>query len=426
MKAQKENIPIKQLEDFFRIKHGYAFKGEFFAEDGPYIVLTPGNFNEKGGFKLKSKEKYYIGDVPKDFILSKNDLIVAMTEQAEGLLGSSALIPESNYFLHNQRLGLIIELDESKLNKRFLYYLFNTEGVRAQIRATANGAKVRHTSPSRIYEVKFPLLPIDSQFKIASILSAYDDLIENNLKRIKILEEMAQMIYREWFVNFRFPGYEKVKMVDSPLGKIPEGWEVKKIRNAFTTVLGGTPARNQPDYWTDGNIPWINSGKINELRISEESELVTELGLKRSSTKLMPMKTTVIAITGATLGQVSLIEIEACANQSVVGIYDKQSVYNEFIYLKFCEIINELIMRAGGGAQQHINKEIVNEKRIVIPSAQIAKDFNSFVRPLFDLIASLLFKNKNLRKTRDLLLPKLISGELDVENMDIRVGVSDK
>ena len=83
-------------------------------------------------------------------------------------------------------------------------------------------------------------------------------------------------------------------------------------------------------------------------------------------------------------------------------------------------------MRAGGGAQQHINKEIVNEKRIVIPSAQIAKDFNSFVRPLFDLIASLLFKNKNLRKTRDLLLPKLISGELDVENMDIRVGVSDK
>lgn len=162
-----------KLGGFFRIKHGWAFKGEFFDKFGPYVLLTPGNFFDEGGFKFKAeKAKYYTGEVPSDFILSRGDLLVAMTEQAEGLLGSSAIIPESNRYLHNQRLGLIQELKEAELDKKFLYYLFNTRSVRAQIRASASGVKVRHTSPSRIYEVRVILPPPSTQRRIADIVSA--------------------------------------------------------------------------------------------------------------------------------------------------------------------------------------------------------------------------------------------------------------
>ncbi len=220
--AKGETWRSCNLGQLFRIKHGYAFRGQYFAESGPFVVLTPGNFHEEGGFKHKKSEKYYTGDFPRDFLLNRGDLLVVMTEQKKGLLGSSALVPKSDLYLHNQRLGLVVDLDDGLLDREFLYYLFNFHGVRDQIQATANGAKVRHTSPSRIYEVEVQLPRKRAQRKIASILSAYDDLIENNLRRIKILEEMAQALYREWFAKFHFPGHGKVQMVDSSLGDIPE------------------------------------------------------------------------------------------------------------------------------------------------------------------------------------------------------------
>ena len=127
-----------------------------------------------------------------------------MTEQMDGLLGSSALIPSSNRDLHNQRLGLINVIDEKQIDKHFLFYLFNTREVRHQIRGSASGTKVRHTAPERIYRVKFSCPPIETQKRIAEILSAYDNLIENNLKQIRLLEESARLLYREWFVRLNF------------------------------------------------------------------------------------------------------------------------------------------------------------------------------------------------------------------------------
>jgi type I restriction enzyme S subunit len=275
-----------------RIKHGWAFKGEFFSDSGPYVLLTPGNFNEEGGLRLKGeKEKYYTGEVPSEFILKHGDLLVVMTEQAEGLLGSPAIIPEGDRYLHNQRLGLVVDIDESLVDKLFLYYLFNLREVRAQIRATANGAKVRHTSPDRIYQVKVQLPPLPLQQEIASILSAYDDLIENNTRRIKILEEMARAIYREWFVHFRFPGHEKVKLVDSPLGKIPEGWEVKPIGDVIETLGGGTPSTKKPEYWENGDVIWFTPSDLTKsatMFISDSEKKITALGLKESSARMFP------------------------------------------------------------------------------------------------------------------------------------------
>ena len=142
-----------KLKDLITVKHGYPFKSEYFKQSGPYIVMTPGNFLEKGGFKITpDKERYYQASFPIEYLLHKGDLVVAMTEQTRGLLGSSVIIPQDGFLLHNQRIGLV-RCDEAKINKNYLYYLFNTSYVREQIESSASGTKIKHTSPERIGEV---------------------------------------------------------------------------------------------------------------------------------------------------------------------------------------------------------------------------------------------------------------------------------
>ncbi|MDP2816060.1 MAG: restriction endonuclease subunit S, partial [Rectinemataceae bacterium] len=196
---------------------------------------------------------------------------------------------------------------------------------------------------------------------------------------------MVHSLYREWFVYFRFPGHEKVFLIDSSLGKIPQEWKVDRLGDLFKIVLGGTPSRVRPEFWEGGTIPWINSGRVNDLRITEQSELITELALEHSSVKLMPKGTTVLAITGATLGQVSYLEIETTANQSVVGITDLSELYSEWIYLLVSHQIERIVNHASGGAQQHINKEVVNDVQIALPIAPLAKEFKHLVKPMFRL-----------------------------------------
>jgi type I restriction enzyme S subunit len=329
-----------------------------------------------------------------------------------GTLGFIQLINEK-YWPHNTTLWV---KDFKGNYPNYVYYFLKT----INLAKFNSGASVPTLNRNFLDNLDIRIHSIFLQKKIASILSAYDDLIENNNRRIEILEEMAQAIYKEWFIRFRFPGHEKVKMVNSELGKIPEGWKVVEVGKRFSTLLGGTPSKIKDEYWAGGNIPWINSGKVNELRVIDESEFITELGLRKSSTKMMPKRTTVVAITGATLGQVSLLEIEACANQSVVGIYDTEHLFDEYIYFKFCEIIRSVISKSSGGAQQHINKEIVNSEKILTPSINIILKFNKVICPICNLIRNLLIKNKILKKTRDVLLPKLISGEINVENLDIK------
>jgi type I restriction enzyme S subunit len=174
-----ESWKVAELASVIEIKHGFAFEGEFFASDGRYILLTPGHFFEEGGFRdQKDKTKFYTGNFPRSYLLTKGDLLVAMTEQKAGLLGSSIVIPESDRYLHNQRLGLIHKLDYSRLDKLFLYYVFNTADVRKRIAMTASGSKVRHTSPGKIRELKIALPNLDEQRRIADVFQVVDAKLE--------------------------------------------------------------------------------------------------------------------------------------------------------------------------------------------------------------------------------------------------------
>ena len=401
--SSKDGWTRGKLGDYFQIKHGYAFKGEFFAAKGPYIVLTPGNFYEEGGFRLKgNKEKYYIGDFPSGFVLKRGDLIVAMTEQAEGLLGSPALIPKNDRYLHNQRLGLIIFLNTKRLDKRFLYYLFNFRSVREQIRSTANGAKIRHTSPSRIYEVKVDLPPLSGQRKIAAILSSYDHLIENNQRRIAILEEMARLIYGEWFVKFRFPGHKKVKMVGSALGPIPEGWELVHVEDAVRRVPSGQKYE-QKTVAPSGMVPVLDQGKSGIIGYHND-----EPGVLASE-------------------------------ENPVIVFANHTCYQRIVHFPFSAIQNVLPFLPSIERQRNIywlhwaTKDLVRfndykghwpefmSKTLVLPPATVCSEFGALAKPLSLQIFVLEKIVSNLRFTRDLLLPKLISGEIDVESLDIKM-----
>ena len=312
-----------------------------------------------------------------------------------------------------QRTYIIRPRDTDALSTKFLYYALRLK--LSEFRSFSTGAATKFLTLTILNATEIQSPPIAIQRRIASILSAYDELIENSQQRINVLESMARALYCEWFVHFRFPGSANLARVASPLGEIPRGWVTKRIGESFRTILGGTPSRAKAEYWCGGTVAWINSGKVNDPRITEPSELITELALRKSAAKLMTKGTTVLAITGATLGQVSYLEIETAANQSVVGITDPSGCMSEWIYLTICERIQGIIKHASGGAQQHINKEVVNDVLIALPETMLAAKFKSIVEPIFNEIATLLFQVQNLRATRDLLLPRLLSGQVEVK-----------
>ena len=165
----------KPLNELCEFKHGFAFKSEFFAASGHYVLLTPGNFFERGGYRDRGeKQKYYDGDIPKGYVLAEGDLLVAMTEQAAGLLGSPILVPESDKFLHNQRLGLVVPKDGVAWCNEFFFHVFKTQRVRKEIHESASGVKVRHTSPTKMGEVSVAFPPtVAEQLSIVRKLNAY-------------------------------------------------------------------------------------------------------------------------------------------------------------------------------------------------------------------------------------------------------------
>ena len=315
----------------------------------------------------------------------------------------------SGKFNAYQRTYIIETADKNILNVRFLCYALNQQ--LKLLKTMSSGSTTKFLTIRMLHDLDIPFPDITIQNRIVGVLGTIDDLIENNQKQINLLEEAAQRLYKEWFIDLRFPGHESTSIVNG----LPEGWEKGKIINYFTTVLGGTPSRANKEYW-GGNIRWINSGEVNKLRIIKESEFISELGLKKSATKLMPVHTTVLAITGATLGQVSYTEIETCANQSVVGIYDQQKVYSEYIYLAVSNEIKSIISKATGGAQQHNNKDIVTSFEIMLPSADANDQFKAIISPLFTKITDCYITIEKLSEARDRLLPKLMNGELEVNN----------
>ena len=416
-------LRMTRLGDLIAIKHGFAFLGEHFGDFGSHVVLTPGNFLEEGGFISKAgKEKWYRGPVPSEYVLRTGDLLVAMTEQAEGLLGSSLLVPEDDRYLHNQRLGLVKVRDPHRTDTRFLYYLFNHRPIRQQIRGSASGTKIRHTSPSRIADVKALVPQVAVQRRIASILSAYDDLIENCQRRIRLLEDMARGLYREWFVHFRFPGADALPRVDSPLGPIPKGWLVCALSD-IAVVHRGRSYRSV-DLADEGGLPFVNLKCLNRDGGFRRS------GLKRYTGDFKPENVVrkgdiVIAVTDMTQERrivaraawvPSLDREHGVLSMDMVGVEPLTGIPKAFLYafLRFSSFANEVKQHANGANVLHLSPDRIRDYQLALPLRTLIGRFAGTYEPILALADALENRIEVLRRTRDLLLPRLLSGQIDL------------
>ncbi|MFD1136639.1 restriction endonuclease subunit S [Paenibacillus urinalis] len=190
---------VSPLREELNVKHGFAFQGEYFSNEGEYILLTPGNFYEEGGYRNRGdKQKYYRGKIPQEYILNKDDLLIAMTEQAPGLLGSPLIVPESNKFLHNQRLGLIV-LKKYDISKLYIFHLFNHQNIRKLIHLQATGTKVRHTSPKKIENLMVPLPPTELQTHFANVVTKIEEKKALVKKAIDETQYLFDSLMSEYF-----------------------------------------------------------------------------------------------------------------------------------------------------------------------------------------------------------------------------------
>jgi type I restriction enzyme S subunit len=260
-----------------------------------------------------------------------------------------------------------------------------------------------------------------AQTCIASVLSTYDDLIENNEKRIKILEEMAERLYHEWFVKFKFPGHEKVRLVDSgtEYGEIPEGWEVKKIQDLYGTSSGGTPSRkneNEDEFYSNASIPWVKTKELNDNYILDTEEKITEFAVKKSSAKIFPKNTVLIAMYGATIGKLGILSQSAATNQACCAFLLKEVASSSYYIFQFLKNNTKKITNlAFGAAQPNISQNTIRNIDILKPSTNILELYNRSVDPIFNEILLLQRNNKNLSKTSDLLIPQLVTGRRKVK-----------
>ena len=399
-----------QLGDAIHVKHGFAFKGQFFKCSGTHVVLTPGNFNEGGGFRLRpGKDRFYSGDIPEEYILKENDLIVAMTEQGPGLLGSSALIPESGRYLHNQRLGLVQVRDDTVIDRRFLYYLFNTRAVREQINGSATGTKVRHTAPERIYRV-IASVPsnVEEQRKIGQVLFSYDDLIENNRRQIHLLEQAARLLYEEWFVHLRFPGHAHVEIADG----IPEGWNKKPLEELIYINHRNYNSNNFPD-----EVIYIDISSVNRGRITARNSMFSDDAPGRAR-RIAADGDVIWANVRPNLCSYALVldPKENYVFSTGFTILSPRRIPFSYLYLLVTtdQFVSYLVNHATGVGYPAVRAADFGRATTLLPTEAVLKHFHSLTAPLFRMVSVLEQKIYSLRETRDLLLPRLMNGEIAV------------
>jgi type I restriction enzyme S subunit len=302
------------------------------------------------------------------------------------------------------------------LEHRFLYYSFRNIGLLRGFDQYFTGATIKHLPGEQLAKVEVHIPPLPIQRRIAGILSAYDDLIENSQRRIKILEEMARRLYREWFVYFRFPGHEGCRLVESSLGEIPEGWEVVNFGELYDTGSGGTPSRTHPEYYEDGTVDWVKSQELLDGFVLSTEERITEAALKKSSAKLFPANTVLIALYGATIGKLAILSCPAATNQACCAILPKHLAFGrEFAFLSLLLNRERIIGMRLGAAQQNISQVLLRNFECLKPPIELLRLFSDQTAPFFDQTLALQYQIQNLRRTRDLLLPRLLSGQIDVE-----------
>ena len=418
----------RTLGSYIRVKHGCAFKGEYFTEaETPDVLVTPGNFAIGGGF-LTDKPKYYAGPVPDDYILQEGDLVVTMTDlsKAGDTLGYPALVPRmlGRRYLHNQRIGLVEIKEGAEADKRFLFYRLRASDYRHHILASASGSTVRHTSPGRIREFETTLPAITEQRAIAAVLGAVDDKIEQNRRTARALERLVRAIFRAWFVDFEpvkakaagadsFPSMPQhvfdalpTRIVDSEIGRVPEGWEVKTISESILLTMGQSPPSEFYNESGEG-LPFHQGVTDYGFRFPTHRVYCTTEG------RIAEPEDVLLSVR-APVGRINVADRRLVLGRGLAGLRhrsDRQS----FLRQQICHVFAEEDAIGDGTIYKAVTKRFLEQMSLLLPSKQAQEAFENLARPLDDLIAVCEVESRKLAETRDVLLPQLLSGQIRVE-----------
>jgi type I restriction enzyme S subunit len=308
---------------------------------------------------------------------------------------------------------LVFRPKDDKVTNEFLYYFMLTDYIRKSMINSMTGATGRQRVNKDIFKsLELSLPSIEKQKRIADILSAYDDLIENNQKQIKLLEEAAMRLYKEWFVKLRFPGYETTKIVDG----VPEGWEKLYIEDVCQTVGGGTPSTKVPSYYNNGTIPWVTPTDITRndcLILLDTEKKITEEGLARSSAKMLPSET-ILMTSRASVGFFGISEQEVCTNQGFISCIPNNKNLMMFLLLNLMSRKDEIRQKAGGATYLEINKSTFRKLIVIKPDDTLLNEFQSITYTILKRISALKKQSDLLKQARDKLLPKLMNGDIEV------------
>ncbi|GCD76406.1 type I DNA specificity S subunit [Acetobacter pasteurianus NBRC 3299] len=412
-----------KLSDLIEIKHGFAFKGEFFSDiPTAYVLATPGNFAIGGGFQW-GKMKYYNGALPDGYCLSEGDIIVTMTDLSKeaDTLGYAASVPAStDILLHNQRIGKIIP-KKKEVNIRFIYWLMRSPDYRDEILASYTGSTVKHTSPSRILSFEFTCPSPEDQHRIALILDFLDNKIDLNRRTNETLEAMARALFRDWFVDF---GPTRAKMAgEAPYlapelwelfpdrldeeGK-PEGWINSLVGKQFDVTMGQSPPGDT--YNSDGaGIPFYQ-GKTDFGFIFPQRRMYCT-----APTRFANALDSLVSVR-APVGDVNFSEEKCCIGRGLASVRHPQNLpYYTYFTMKFLRDIFSSFENTGTVFGSINKKQFAN---LPLIESGLEKAFERQVMPTCSKIIANETESRTLAQLRDLLLPKLMSGEISIRDAE--------
>ena len=409
-----------RLGELLAVTRGASLSGEYYSTSGEYVRLTCGNFDyQNNSFKENTSKDnlFYTGEFKPKFLMEKGDIITPLTEQAVGLLGSTAIIPESGKYIQSQDVAKIT-CDESKLDKDFAYYLISSQMIKRQLSAGAQQTKIRHTSPDKIKECVVWIPAIDEQSKIGKLLSDIDRKIALNREINRNLEAMARQLYDYWFVQFDFPN-EEGKPYKSSGGemvwheklkrKIPKGWSVSNIFDELS-IQYGFPFSTELFTEEETNIPVVRIRDILENSVSAYSNEPVEEKYRLDKGDL------IIGMDG-NFHMNYWTDNVSFLNQRSVRLRAKKNSTVSIMQTKFdiAPYIRAKELRAKGSTVGHLSDKDLKELYVLVCP-------NTNVRKKFDSILSLIIENRcevvNLTKQRDELLPLLMNGQVTV-NCDL-------
>ena len=373
-------------------------KGEY----APFVEMANVSITYREPEKIEYK-KYTSG--PK---FQNGDSVVARIEPC--------LQNGKRFFWKSDKIGfgsteyIVFRAKEGKMDSKYLFYLLKTDYIKKSMVSSMVGSTGRQRVNNDIFgQIEIVVPNIEKQKKIGKTLFLYDDLIENNQKQIKLLEEAAQRLYKEWFVDLRFPGHENTKIVDG----VPEGWNVYPFSSKVDIMSGGTPKTSIPDYY-NGKIPFYTPKDSDGAFFAYKTQMnITEGGLKNCNSRLYPPKTVIITARG-TVGKTIILAVPMAMNQSCYALKMKENDAPYYLFFALNNEIKALQTMANGGVFNTIIGKTFDSINIQIPKDPLIYGFEETVRPFMEQIKNKLQANSKLVEARDRLLPKLMSGEVEV------------